>query len=280
MIILNKLDNKEQVYSALLTDGEIRLYSSFFGRFFKKETEADKAAKAKKGAVEYASGKGYADKAVQENGMEHLLRRKQGLSYDQGAIDKMIQSNEARGRGISKSSAKQTTEKVSQGLGKKALKYGGGAAVLGGAAYGGYKYLQGRKQKSYTRYDDSDILKQTKDSDILAEQKRSNTGSYLGALGTAATGAAAGATIGGTVGAFRGLRRGGKGFIGGMKSGGAKGALALGAISGVAALASGRKQREDNQFYNKRLDYAQKQARRREQRDWKNNMTNRVSYTY
>jgi len=41
-----------------------------------------------------------------------------------------------------------------------------------------------------------------------------------------------------------------------MKSGGGKGALALGAISGIAALAAGRKERDDNRFYNKRLDYA------------------------
>ena len=131
----------------------------------------------------------------------------------------------------------------------------------------------------FTRYDETDQLKGSRDSDILAEQKRSNTGSYLSAVGNAATGAAVGAVGGGMAGALRGLKRKG-GFFGGMKSGGAKGALALGAISGVASLAAGRKQRDDNRFYNKRLDYAQRQARRREQRDWKNNMTNRVSYTY
>jgi len=76
MIILDKLNSKEQIFSALLTDEEVRLYSNFISRFFRKETEADKAAKAKKGAVEYVTGKDYADKAIQESGMEHLLRKK------------------------------------------------------------------------------------------------------------------------------------------------------------------------------------------------------------
>lgn len=279
MIVLNKLEDNQRLYSAMLSDEELRMYSIF--GFFKSAEE--KAADAvKKRGEWYERNGGFTDEI--KKGLEEQEKKRRGLSFDQGKIDRLANINDAAGRGLnppkSGGGGYYSPKKVSKGLGKKILKYGGGAAVLGGAAYGGYKYLQGRKQKSYTRYDDSDILKQTKDSDILAEQKRSNTGSYLGALGTAATGAAAGATIGGTVGAFRGLRRGGKGFIGGMKSGGAKGALALGAISGVAALAAGRKQREDNRFYNKRLAYAQQQARRREQRDWKNNMTNRVSYTY
>ena len=283
MIILSKLENDQRLYSAMLSDEEIRMYS-IFGFFKSAEEKAADAAKKRGEWYERNGGPNGLTNEIKE-GLLEQERKRQGLKFSQEKIDRLANINDAAGRGIKGSNyyyggGGTSTKKVSKGLGKKILKYGAGAAALGGVAYGGYKYLQGRKQKSYTRYDDSDILKQTKDSDILAEQKRSNTGSYLGALGTAATGAAAGATIGGTVGAFRGLRRGGRGFIGGMKSGGAKGALALGAISGVAALAAGRKQRDDNRFYNKRLAYAQQQARRREQRDWKNNMTNRVSYTY
>ncbi len=277
MIVLNKLEDNQRLYSAMLSDEELRMYSWFF------KSAEEKAADAARERGRWYERNGGLTNEIKE-GLLEQERKRQGLGFSQEKIDRLANINDAAGRGLnlpkSGGGGYTPSKKVSKGLGKKALKYGAGAAVLGGAAYGGYKYLQGRKQKSYTRYDDSDILKQTKDSDILAEKKRSNTGSYLGALGTAATGAAAGATIGGAIGAFRGLRRGGKGFIGGMKTGGAKGALALGAISGVAALAAGRKQRDDNRFYNKRLAYAQQQARRREQRDWKNNMTNRVSYTY
>lgn len=140
--------------------------------------------------------------------------------------------------------------------------------------------LSEKEYRLFTQYDMTDQLKVTKDSDILAEQKKSNTNSYLSAAGSAAGGLAAGGVIGGTVGAFRGLGKNGKGFFNGMKSGSVKGAIAGGAIAGLASLAAGRKERQDNRFYNKRLDYAQTQARRREAKDWTNNMTNRTNYTY
>ena len=42
----------------------------------------------------------------------------------------------------------------------------------------------------------------------------------------------------------------------------------------------GNKKRKDRTFYNDRLEYAQRQARRREKKDWKENMTQREGYTY
>jgi endonuclease YncB( thermonuclease family) len=63
--------------------------------------------------------------------------------------------------------------------------------------------------------------------------------------------------------------------------GGAKWGAALGAAGALAAgMAKNRKQRKENNFYNDRLAYAQRQAKRREKADWKQNMTGREGYTY
>ena len=57
--------------------------------------------------------------------------------------------------------------------------------------------------------------------------------------------------------------------------------MAGGALIGAGiAYSKGRKQAEENEFYNKRLQYAQKQALRREKKDWKTNMTQRDGYSY
>ena len=40
------------------------------------------------------------------------------------------------------------------------------------------------------------------------------------------------------------------------------------------------KEQADNEFYNRRLEYAQRQAKRREKADWKSNMTQRDGYSY
>ena len=127
-------------------------------------------------------------------------------------------------------------------------------------------------EKRYTKYDQTDNLKQMKDSDILAEKKRSNSSLTLNTVKNTALGAGAGYLAGGVTGMFK------------KKSTWAKGGKTGALIGGVAAaLASSRKngqQREENNFYNNRLEYAQRQAKRREKKDWKNNMTNREGYTY
>jgi uncharacterized membrane protein YebE (DUF533 family) len=128
------------------------------------------------------------------------------------------------------------------------------------------------RQKTYTQWDQTDQLKQMKDADILAEKKRSNTSLNLGTLKDTAIGAGTGALVGGVLG---GLKKG-KTFKGGAM----KGALLAGAATGIASMIGNRKQKKENEFYNDRLEYAQRQALRREKKDWKNNMTNRDGYTY
>ena len=128
------------------------------------------------------------------------------------------------------------------------------------------------KQKVYTQWDQTDQLKQMKDSDILAEKKRSNTSLNVDTLKKTALGAGVGAMAGGVLG---GLKKGGT-FAGGAK----KGAILAGLGTGLVSAIQNRQQKKENDFYNDRLEYAQKQAHRREKKDWKNNMTNRDGYTY
>ena len=71
-----------------------------------------------------------------------------------------------------------------------------------------------------------------------------------------------------------------KGAIAGAKTGLAIGGVTAGGVGTAVGLAKTHKDRENNRFINKRLDYAQKQARRREQRDWYANNTGRVGYSY
>lgn len=124
------------------------------------------------------------------------------------------------------------------------------------------------RRKTFTKYDETDNLKRLKDSDILAEKKRrtTNYGSIAGA-------GVAGAGIGAGIGALGKLAKNGKGF-------GGRGALAGAAIGSGLTYLAGRKKARENREYNNRLRYAQRQALRRERRDWVTNMTQRDGYTY
>ena len=135
------------------------------------------------------------------------------------------------------------------------------------------------KRKTFTKYDDTDRLKGMRDSDILAEKKKKAPG-----FGSVANATAGAAIVGGTAGAIAG---GAKGLFkkGGnmMKSAGKYGkvgAIGAGLAAGYVALNKRNKVAKDNQFYNDRLEYAQRQAVRREKKDWKTNMTQREGYTY
>ena len=128
------------------------------------------------------------------------------------------------------------------------------------------------KQKIYTQWDQTDQLKQMKDSDILAEKKRSNTSLNMDTLKKTALGAGVGALAGGVIG---GIRKSGT-FAGGARTG----AIIAGLGTGLVSAINNRQQKKENNFYNDRLKYAQRQALRREKKDWKNNMTNRDGYTY
>jgi hypothetical protein len=137
------------------------------------------------------------------------------------------------------------------------------------------------KRKLYTQWDETDNLKRMKDSDILAEKKKTSPG-YGSVLSSTAGGAIAGATIGATaLGIKHGIKnKSFQGALKGLKRGGKYGALIGGTIMAAGALKRRNKINDENKFYNDRLEYAQRQALRREHADWKANMTQREGYSY
>ena len=136
------------------------------------------------------------------------------------------------------------------------------------------------KRKLYTKYDDTDNLKRMKDSDILAEKPRTGSMSYGQVAAAGMGGAAVGGLGGSVIGAFTKNRKAGSGLMSKMGRGGKKGMIIGGLVAGgMAAMNKSKKSKED-QFYNNRLQYAQRQAKRREKTDWKTNMTQREGYSY
>ena len=138
------------------------------------------------------------------------------------------------------------------------------------------------KRKSFTKWDDTDNLKRMKDSDILAEEKKKQPG-----YGSVMSGSLGGAAVGGigaaTAGAISGLgKKGARIATAGSRAGklGKLGAVGGALLVGGKALKDRNDQAQDNNFYNKRLAYAQRQAVRREKKDWKSNMTQRDGYSY
>ena len=135
------------------------------------------------------------------------------------------------------------------------------------------------KRKLFTKYDDTDNLKRMKDSDILAEKPKQAPG----------YGSVAGAALGGAalwwnklvlLLELSGKNKAGRSLLGRMGKGGKTGLVVGGLLAGGMALRNRNKQAENNEWYNKRLNYAQRQARRREKQDWKTNMTQRDGYSY
>ena len=125
-----------------------------------------------------------------------------------------------------------------------------------------------------TAYDRTDRIKQMKDSDVLAEKKRSNAGTYVKSAKTGIIGS----TLGAGTGAVLGMTKFGKAL--GVKKAAMLGGAIGGALGVGGGLASTHKERSQNRFVNRRLKEAQRQALRREGRDWKNNAVNREGYTY
>lgn len=127
------------------------------------------------------------------------------------------------------------------------------------------------RQRLYTKYDESDRLKQMKDSDILAEKKKSAGKYHRKAAGSAVTSASLGAAVGAIFGKKLKMKR----------SQAAKLGAAVGAVLGASGSeVKNAKKIQDIQDYNDRLEYAQYQAKRREKKDWKQNMTQRDGYSY
>ena len=138
------------------------------------------------------------------------------------------------------------------------------------------------KRKLYTRYDATDNLKRMKDSDILAEKPK-DVNNFTGVARSTITGATAAGIGGLALGAGKGLATKGSQLASAGKLAGKYGKVGAigGALLGAGlAISKNKKQAEDNQFYNERLAYAQKQALRREKKDWKTNMTQRDGYSY
>lgn len=144
------------------------------------------------------------------------------------------------------------------------------------------------KRKLYTKFDETDRLKEMRDSDILAERKK-KTGGWGNVVGNTISGAgiggAAGAALGASVVGGMAIRNRsaaglGQNLLNAGKKAGIAGAVAGGILAGGLALRKRNKKARDNKFYNDRLEYAQRQAQRRERKNWKNTMTQREDYTY
>lgn len=152
------------------------------------------------------------------------------------------------------------------------------------------------RRRLFTFYDETDNLKRMKDSDILAEKKKPTTGlAAKSALGSGLVGAGMGAAGGAALGAglsakaaYKAAGSSGLGSTTSILSSAGKASLKgakIGAVVGGlgAALVSYNKSKgqvKENSAYNNRLKYAQKQALRRERKDWKTNMTQREGYSY
>jgi hypothetical protein len=137
-------------------------------------------------------------------------------------------------------------------------------------------------QPGVTGFDRTDNIKRMKDSDIIAEKKRSNAKSYKSVAKHTAVGAGVGATIGAGTAAVMGFKKGGlRGAMKHVKLGAGAGAAIGGTLAGGARAAATHNEREQNRFVNRRLGEAKRQAYRRENRDWKtNNTSGREGYTY
>lgn len=139
-------------------------------------------------------------------------------------------------------------------------------------------------QKEYsmgvTKYDRTDSIKASKDSDILAMKKKKD-GTYLKSAKAGVAGAAVGGTVGAIAGAAGNLKKGNLlGAVKNAKRGAKAGAVVGGTVAGAGTLAATHNTRTETRFVNNRIEEAKKNAQRREAKDWHNNSTNREGYTY
>jgi len=135
-----------------------------------------------------------------------------------------------------------------------------------------------RQKIFYSKYDTTDNLKRMKDADILAEEEKEDPG-YADVATKTALAAGSGALVGGGLGGALGLFRK-KGLLKGIKRGALVGSSAAAIYAATKALKKRDEEVQNNEFYNRRLKYAQAQARRREMKDWKTNMTQRDGYSF
>lgn len=133
------------------------------------------------------------------------------------------------------------------------------------------------KRKLYSKYDDTDEIKRMKDSDILdAQEKKLNR---LERIIRTLKNTGNKAIIGGVAGGALSLIGKNKSLDKTLRH--AKLGAGIGAAGGlIQSVRVNNKEAEDTEFYNDRLRYAKKHARRRERSDWRNNMTQREGYSY
>lgn len=138
------------------------------------------------------------------------------------------------------------------------------------------------REKEYSaldyNYDETDSLKRMKDSDILSQQKKSNSNLNLDVAKNAALAGVSGVALG-KLGSVMGQNKVGN-FARSVGKFSGKRGITAGVVAAGVTLAAQRKQRKQNEFYNDRLHYAQRQALRREKQDFRDNMTYREGYTY
>lgn len=133
------------------------------------------------------------------------------------------------------------------------------------------------KRKLYSKYDETDEIKRMKDSDILDAQEKKLDRSERTTRTLKNTGKKA--LIGGIAGGVLGLLGKNRSTDKALRY--AKWGAGIGAATGLIQSArTNNQETEDNEFYNDRLRYAKKHARRRERTDWRNNMTQREGYSY
>ena len=120
------------------------------------------------------------------------------------------------------------------------------------------------KFRLYSKYDDTDKLKNVADSDILDKDEKGKWTPGEQTMGLAAAGGLLGAA---------GAKKGQK-FAKGVKG------AAIGAAIGIGSsmISSANKKRKENNFYNARLREAKRAAARRENIDWQNRIHGRQMY--
>lgn len=151
MIIIKSFsntDDQEVLYSVLLDEEEMRLYTSFFGNL-RNAINRGKTAKEIRNMRKNLQGQNleHADYMAQQEGKAAQVYREHkgnGVKPKQGqeAIERMQINNDLHGRGVKKSPKVPT-----KSLGKKFLKRGG--LVAAGLAAGGigYNLLKNKENK-------------------------------------------------------------------------------------------------------------------------------------
>jgi len=130
------------------------------------------------------------------------------------------------------------------------------------------------RQRLFTKYDDTDDLKRMTDADILATPKQiTHTASR--SLNAGLGGSVIGALLASILSAKK------NGFDLNKLGDSAKKGAIIGSLVGLGkGVLDTRKEREDADWFNRRLRYAKYQARRREAKDWRENIGGRERYTY